>query len=218
MIELLKKYILKKYNTISFDIFDTLIERDVDTPSDIFYIVGSYILGVKNADQFRNDRINAEKKARQLKTNGEVNLNDIYLNLPKKYDKCRDELFNTEIETEIRMCHAKKNMNLFYNEMVNNNKKIFLISDMYLSEKIIKSMLDKCNLHGYKKIYISNEYGINKVSGDLFLKVIDTENIDIKKHLHIGDSIRADLIGAYKAGIHSLHIGRKNRLVRLFHK
>lgn len=56
------------------DIFDTLIERDVNIPSDIFYKVGLKILGKNEAETFRKDRIEAEAKARKSKLGGEVTL------------------------------------------------------------------------------------------------------------------------------------------------
>ena len=82
MITILKKYIIKHFDTISFDIFDTLIERDVNIPSDIFYKVGLKILGKNEAETFRKDRIEAEEKARKSKLGGEVTLKEIYLLLP----------------------------------------------------------------------------------------------------------------------------------------
>ena len=42
-----------------------------------------------------------------------------------------------------------------------------------------------------------------------------TLDIDKKNIIHIGDSIKADYIGARKAGISSILIGRKNRIGRL---
>jgi predicted HAD superfamily hydrolase len=217
MITILKKYIIKHFDTISFDIFDTLIERDVNIPSDIFYKVGLKILGKNEAETFRKDRIEAEEKARKSKLGGEVTLEEIYLLLPSKYYNKLDVLLRTEIETEISLCHAKENIVSLLKEL-NGSKKIFLISDMYLPKEVIKKMLDKCNIHGYNNIYVSNEYGINKISGRLFIKVFSVEKINPKRHLHIGDSIKADFLGAYRAGAHSYHIKRKSRLIRIFNK
>lgn len=74
----MKNYLLQalisKYQYISFDIFDTLIERKVKAPSDIFAIVGKNILGDACADVFRQDRINAELIARKNCKTGEVNV------------------------------------------------------------------------------------------------------------------------------------------------
>lgn len=137
MISILKKYIIKHFDTISFDIFDTLIERDVNIPSDIFYKVGLKILEKNEAETFRKDRIEAETKARKSKLGGEVTLKEIYLLLPSKYYNKLDVLLRTEIETEISLCHAKENIVSLLKEL-NGSKKIFLISDMYLPKEVIK--------------------------------------------------------------------------------
>ena len=60
MNKLLEEFILHKYKNISFDIFDTLIERDVSDPLDIFALVEKET-GEPN---FRIKRIQAEKIAR----------------------------------------------------------------------------------------------------------------------------------------------------------
>ena len=40
MNKLVYRYIIRHYQYVSFDVFDTLIERDVNRPSDIFVLVG----------------------------------------------------------------------------------------------------------------------------------------------------------------------------------
>ena len=40
MIRFIEDYMLKKYDVISFDIFDTLIERTCSVPADIFELTG----------------------------------------------------------------------------------------------------------------------------------------------------------------------------------
>ena len=51
MNKLISKYILCHYKYISFDVFDTLIERKVNKPTDIFALVGKNILG-EEAERF----------------------------------------------------------------------------------------------------------------------------------------------------------------------
>ncbi len=210
MIKLLEKYILNKYNYISFDIFDTLIERDVNDPRDIFEIIEKE-LGEKD---FRKIRIEAEKKARLKKESGEVILDEIY-------DEIKDTVIDKEIikeyEVKIELKHIepKYNMVCFLNRCIVQKKDIYLISDMYLSESIIRQFLDKCGIHRYNKLYLSNKYDVNKISGKLFHAFLKDENIDCKKVIHIGDSIRADLLGAQKVKIKAILINRKNRFKRV---
>ena len=81
--------ILKHYDTISFDIFDTLVEREVCRPSDIFRIAGRDVLGAEQEDAFCRKRIIAEQIARERKENHEVVLDNIYEELLEEYgSKC----------------------------------------------------------------------------------------------------------------------------------
>lgn len=160
---------------ISFDIFDTAISRKVYKPVDIFSIIG---------DDFKNKRVEAEIKARELKS--VYNIDDIYAFLPE-YDK------QVEIGLELENCYANK----YFLDMYDENKHVF-ISDMYLSSDILKQMLIKC---GYTnpKIYVSCEWNAHKGDGSLF-KVIP-ENIE----LHYGDNYIADILGAKKNNIKSIY-------------
>ena len=96
-------------------------------------------------------------------------------------------------------------------------KEVYIISDMYLPKDHIIKMLEKCNLPLDKvKIYISYEYGVNKVSGKLFRKVLNENSIDHKTMIHFGDSLKADVLGAIKAGIKFAIVPKKNRFKRIF--
>ena len=46
---------LRRYRAVSFDIFDTLLERDVDRPVDVFLRVGDIVLGAGHGEQFRTE-------------------------------------------------------------------------------------------------------------------------------------------------------------------
>ena len=76
--------------------------------------------------------------------------------------------------------------------MCEKEKHILIISDMYLPSEVIQKMLKACNILDYEKIYVSNEYGVNKISGILFKKVIQDKKINAYEMIHIGDSIKAD--------------------------
>lgn len=86
---------------------------------------------------------------------------------------------------------------------------------MYLPQDVIVKMLNKCGVFVANKIYVSNECGVNKISGNLFHYVMEENELEPHEWLHIGDSIRADCIGAIKAGIKFCPVNRKNRLRRL---
>lgn len=211
-------YFIKRKSVITFDVFDTLVERRVDKPSEIFYIVGKKILGEKKAEAFKKDRIEAEEIARSLSEGSEVNIDDIYIILKEKYMKNYNTLKQQEIQEEIEMCSPKKKMVDAFNYAISQNKEIYIISDMYLPKSVIKKILIKCGITRQKEIYVSCECGVNKISGKLFQYVIDQNGLKPQQMLHIGDSIKADCMGAAKEKIQFYLINRKNRIGRIIYK
>lgn len=215
---ILLRFLIKRHTTISFDIFDTLIERDVDKPDDIFYKVGIEIFhDADKAESFRRARIQAEKISRQ-KQNGEVTLEQIYKELDDIYRDYSQALQEEEENQEVCSCYQKEKMKDAFEYAKASGKTVILISDMYLPKKTIVAMLDKCNVTGYDYCYVSNEYGVNKISGKLFDLVVSEMMIKKTQLLHVGDSIKADFLGPIKSGICPFLIGRKNRLMRFIHK
>lgn len=217
MIRFILKHFINKSEVISFDIFDTLIERTVLSPQDVFLIVGQTVLGEADAQKFLVDRTQAERTARQNAMNGEVTLDEIYACLPAAYENKKENLKLAEIQTELDCCRRKNSMADVYQYAIASGKGVYLISDMYLPLEIIKRMLSKCGISGYKNCYVSCEQQCNKITGELFKKVISENKIDSSRMIHIGDSIQADFRGAKRARIKALLISRKNRFKRIWH-
>lgn len=198
---------LFKSDVVFFDVFDTLIERTVGSPSEVFRLVGD--------EQFFDRRVSAERQCAEA--GGQFTLADIYRILEKYYGEETKSLMQKEIDAELSCCRAKEDVYSVFGRLVAAGKEIFLISDMYLPSSVIERMLQRCGYSGYKKLYVSNECGCGKRSGKLFRYVIEDNALSGKSIIHVGDSIRGDFLGARKAGIKSVLIGRKNRLKRLLH-
>ena len=90
----------------------------------------------------------------------EVTLKDIYTVMTSYDDDIKDILMAAEIEYESNLCVVNKDMIDIYNSIV-KNKRVFLISDMYLSKEVIESILEKNNITGYDELIISNEIGLS---------------------------------------------------------
>ena len=71
---------IDKANIVTFDIFDTLIKRNVEKPEDVFKLVEAhYNLHNKNSiKKFTEYRIKAEREARIKSIKEEVSLDEIY--------------------------------------------------------------------------------------------------------------------------------------------
>ena len=205
---------VKRYNTVSFDIFDTLIERKVSIPTDIFKLVASEA----GMDElvFKEKRICAEKAARQKAVSqGEVTLDEIYDEMPDLDVAEIEKLKKLELDTEYMQCEPIPEMHQVFEWAKQNQKNIVIVSDMYLPADHIAKMLEKCGYTSYQKLYVSNQYGVNKISGKLFEIVWNELEPADRKMIHIGDSIKADFFGAIKAHVPSILISRQNRLLRL---
>ncbi len=196
---------IQRAKVISFDIFDTLVKRNVPKPDDIFLIV-EYLYDTINSvkSDYCNKRIHAEKIARSQISN-EIKLDDIY----KFYvgNESIVELKNLEIDTEIKFCVPNFSMLEVFKRCVKDGKKVYLISDMYHTSETIQKILDKCGITGYKKLYVSCDENRTKARGDLFSHVKKENNIR-GNWIHIGDSIRGDYINPRKIGIKSILIRR----------
>lgn len=188
-----------KYDLISFDIFDTLIKRDVVNPVDVFYHVGSEVLlDEAEATRFKERRIKSERDARKKVDNGEVTLIDIYRELFRYYGIKACILKEKEIDFELHHCAPREKWAKLLKAFKEKGEKVILISDMYLPSSVISQMLVRCGITEYDALYVSNEYGCDKVSGKLYEIARDQEKMDGCSHLHYGDSIRADYLGARK--------------------
>lgn len=186
---------------VSFDIFDTLILRDVAGPTDVFDLIGKK-LGITD---FRRKRTEAEQRARAEKNNGEVNIWEIY--------KCFDGVSESDIEkycayelsAELSVCHPNPALRDFYRKCL-VKKKIVLVSDMYLPAEMMVKILEKCKISGYDKLYISCDVGVSKRDGGLYRYVAKDLGINEKELVHIGNDIMSDFLCARKLGVRTLKI------------
>lgn len=188
---------LEQFDVVSFDIFDTLILRPFEKPTDLFYLLEAQN-GILNFCELRRQ---AETSARRKteKPNYEVDIYDIYKELSKYCKIDSQKGAEKEIELELNVCYANEYMKKVFTMLRRANKKIILISDMYLPSEILSEILKKNGLDGYEKIYVSCENGFNKASGKLF-KIAEKDYSESKKFIHIGDNKISDVKGAKLQG------------------
>lgn len=196
--KLIKK--CEQYEYITFDIFDTLLKRDLKNPSDVFKLVEV----ICRKENFFQKRIDAEKKAREIKKS-EITLDDIYNQLDMSG---KEELMETEIEVERRVLVANHQLFEVYKYCCNQKKKVYFISDMYLSKKDIEEFLRENGYSRYEKLYLSSDIGYTKKNGKLFQYFLEKENLKAQDVLHIGDSRYSDFVSPKKNGINAYRINR----------
>lgn len=206
-----KKHILNrimKYKVVSFDIFDTLLKRDVFFPTDVFVLVErEYNRRFGQQLNFARIRENAEKVARDKSIYQDVTFNEIYSEMNLSVAE-KNILQQLELDAESSLLHSNIEIQHVYEECLKSGKTIYIVSDMYLPKSFLERILKREGISGYKYLYLSCEQRAKKGTGALFAKLCKTENINRKDIIHIGDSIYADYIGAMRVGIRALHIKR----------
>lgn len=197
---------ISKKEYVSFDIFDTLIKRDVKKPTDVFSIIEHNY----EIYDFYKRRIEAEKIARKGKVDTTIDeiydiYNELYLNNIDEVENIK----NIEKQVEYELCVQNKLLKKVYDFCIENNKKVYLISDMYLSSEILKEILEKNGYSKYEKLYVSCEYNKTKANGELYKYVIQELGVHTNKLIHIGNDIKTDYIMALKNKISTVKVKTK---------
>lgn len=190
--------LVKDYENVSFDIFDTLVKRNVSEPMDIFSIMERVV-----GKGFRRKRIEAEKNARAELGKVEITIEDIYSFFPESE---RKNLIEQELSIELRTIVPNQPIAEVYKRCIEDGKTIYITSDMYWQEKSVREMLTKNGFTEYKELYLSSTYQKVKRDGSLFKHLLNREGISPEKLIHIGDSQRGDYKEPRKLGISAVKI------------
>ncbi len=198
---------VKSYEVITFDIFDTLISRNVVSPDDVFDLMGV-------DTDFKKLRKQAELNCRMFNPENDCDLDDIYKEYKKitgKSIKECEELKKLEIEMELLVSVPREKVVEDFNFIKDKlKKKIILISDMYLRKNDIIALLEKNGIFGYDDIWISSETNLRKDNQLAWEYLINKNNVE--KIYHIGDNEVSDLQIPNDLGILCNHIMSPNDL------
>lgn len=203
---------IQKADIVSFDVFDTLLLRNVLNPTDIFKAVEIDFFK-ENCEEidFFKIRIRAEHQARKHSRKEDVLLDEIYQYVEKELGPVSNKLKKLEIELEKKFITANGQMKELYNYAKTLDKRIFIITDMYMPKSIIEELLSLNDIDGYEKLFVSSELKITKATGSLYQHIKFTEQINNESEwLHIGDNYQSDVINAEKFGITAYHYKKLN--------
>lgn len=207
---------LDKFELFSFDIFDTILFRSVAEPAEIFRIAGEvclhegYLDQRIDADEYKNLRILAEEKARKEIDNNErfeITLDDIYDCLPMNLGD-KEKMKEVELETEVRYSYLNIIIVDLIKQLKTFNKKVVLLSDMYLSCQEITKILEARGfpMDAVDHFWVSSEINKSKHHGNIYENLVNLyPDISPDKICHIGDNFVTDYINARKNGITAIH-------------
>lgn len=196
---------------VSFDIFDTLVVRPCVQPVDLFKIVGKRCGFNGN---FVYIRRMAEQYARRNKPYyyDDITIHEIYeefTKLAEVSEERANEILQCELDVEYDYIMPRNSIRELYNMAKNKGKKIIIVSDMYLPKKFIEKVLEKNEITGYYKLYVSSDERVAKGSGRLFQKIItefSKEGIGKECIVHLGDNTRSDVDMPKSLGMKAFHL------------
>lgn len=193
----------KGYDVVSFDIFDTLIKRNVNKSSDVFGVLEN-----EYRKYFKAEKPIAElrKQAESMVNIDSATLDDIYSVITSLSNSEKEWLKDREIYLETKLCQKNRNMYDVFTWCKKNNKKILIISDMYLSNSVIERILKNSGYRDWDSLYVSCEYSARKATGKLFDIVKQQENLNVKNWVHIGDAQKGDYISPKREGLNAILI------------
>ena len=199
--------------TVSFDIFDTLVLRPFFLPSDLFCLMNKKfndLVGGNAYLDFRKIRVNVESELRRSLPMAveEVTLDCIYdriASILELSDEQKKNLRDYETELEIKYIYPRQSGKEIYELARYLKKRVIFVSDIYLPNDVIRKILAKC---GYEpdELYLSSDYLVTKHTGNLYNIVLKNEALDPQKILHIGDNWDSDVISAQKKKIRAHHL------------
>ena len=186
-----------QHDIISFDIFDTLLKRTVLYPKTVFEIVEERT-GIRG---FADSRYEIQTAVPQS------SMDEIYDCLKDRCSYDDEELRllrSTELQIERDVIMPRRSMIEMFEYAKAMKKTVVLISDMYLEEGFIRTLLERSGIEGYDGLYLSYRYKKLKQDGlfeELLLLRETRETI-----LHIGDNYYSDCISAQEFGIDAFYV------------
>lgn len=226
--------IIDRVDIVSFDIFDTLFERDVDPPDKVKEVVARCVSEVlwqshgieRTAPDLMNLRDSVELELRQKAADAgkdfECSYDDIVrrmvVRLLGRFD---EDLFNRmrkrEIEVEDEVLSLKPGIGELLAWLREKGKTVIAVSDMYLDREHIEQLLElKGILRFFDRVYVSSEMSICKYSGQLFKHVLASEQIPPDRMIHIGDNRISDHRVPKRLGINTIHLHDQEHLRRKY--
>ena len=198
---------------ISFDLFDTLVKRDCCKPTELFAFLEQKInQKYKVESRFAPKRVQAEIDARNNSTAEEVSLDEIYDELSfKEGSISKVQIRRWEEEYEYMVCQWNPFMKPVYEYCKSQGKRIFIVTDIYLPEELIKRILEKLDIQ-YDALFVSSTVRKMKRNGTLFTEVLKQTGVQPSDILHIGDNKRSDYLVPKKMGFQAVHISKDVKL------
>ena len=212
-------------HTVSLDIFDTLLRRDVepcDYPKRAAMQQLSLLMAQANiaisSEELLTLRHEAEAIARQAVLahggDAECTLSEIFEQLYRLIESRfqlilepllpNQQLVDFEVQIETERLSPMPGAQALLSALKQRGIKILLLSDMYLEAEHIRQILQHHDLHDVShNLYVSSDTRRSKGSGSIYAHLIATGELVPEQTLHIGDHLNADFQRPQQHGMHA---------------
>ena len=214
----------KIYKVVFLDIFDTIVYRTVQPEYTKkiwanrlvkYFKIENYsmldVYNLRNKTEYNLGQDNNNKGNDWEFTYNQLlesMYQELHLELPKK--KFIDISTELEIEIEASVLKLDEEMIQEIKKAKKDKKKIYCVSDMYLSKSMVQAIFKKLNiLDLFDDIFISCEFLKNKKSGKLFDVALEKTKSKPEETIMIGDNQSSDYEIPKSRGINAIHLDRK---------
>jgi predicted HAD superfamily hydrolase len=208
--------------TVSFDLFDTLLVRRIHDPDIVKLPVARYIssraaqVGITSsweAVQKCRDRVENHQRAETAKKFDdheacypvfmEKMLQEIFQEL--YVDSLLDDVTAYELDMESSMLVPRSLLVDWMAELHGQGKRVLIISDIYLPSEHLRKLVDRAGLLRFAEDVISSaDTFLAKASGKAFPLVQKRFNLEKSSWLHVGDNPFSDGMRAAEFGLRAL--------------
>lgn len=180
------KELSRSFDVISFDVFDTLLVRNVLNPKDVWRALERR----ECAAGFFAEREAADRTtyAEATRRGGEHTLDEAYAKMDSRWAAFREK----ELDAERKALFANPEVVDLWNEAGRLGKKRVLVSDMYLPRVEIENLLRTNGISGWDGLFVSSEQGCRKTTGRLFERMLEKMAVAPARVMHIGDNRESD--------------------------
>lgn len=190
--------------TVSFDLFDTLVYRTLARPEDLFLLQGQALIeaGLFSgmANEWQRLRKEAEAELGLSIHPREVELAQIYERLVVEGALNGTEIATAamakELELEADVIRAHPEVPNLISSIRKSGREVIVSTDTYLPEDFIRSTLMNVGIE-VDGVVCSSATGKTKRSGETFLAMRE----DFPRAIHFGDNHHADVRKARSAGV-----------------
>jgi len=202
-------------DAVSFDLFDTLVDRPFVHPHELFQFIEPLVRERTGNIYFpfHHLRREAERKAREATGHRiEVTLDEIYEQLELITGFPRSLLVDIkelEIQSELSLIGPRRGVVRAWRHAGTLGKLRSILTDIYLEEHVIRRILDRHGLSDFDLLFVSATERIRKDDGTIYPHYrSEVQRIAPKASafLHVGDNPRADGEMARRFGIETVVI------------